>query len=219
MMNRVVHTIIFMFAAWVASAQQNSSAAQIMERFRYKMDEHAASEMNFTFAGADAQGTSIGPLQGTIYRQGADYAMLNPEVEVFVSGDTKWIYSVGNNEAIIMRNDPSSVDLDENPLALFSAQLSKEYKLSDKPRFFVEKGIEITEVTITPTGKNVPYTSILLRIKSQNLTPHSVRYHSKDGSWFEATVTSYTHRKQPFPAERFVFSIKEHQGVFVTDLR
>ena len=218
-MNRMIHTLVFILAAFAGTAQQNSAATQILERFRAKMEEYTASEMNFTFTGADAKGVSFLPLEGVIYRTGNDWTMLNPEVEVYVHGDTKWIYTTGNNEAIIMQNDPASVDLTENPLALFSAQLSKEYRLSDKPKFFNDKGQEITEITLIPAGKNMPYTSILLRIKSQTLTPHSVKYNAKDGGWFEAVITDYIHKNQPFPPERFIFSIKEHTGVFVTDLR
>jgi outer membrane lipoprotein-sorting protein len=218
-MNRLLFILISISTVWVASAQQNSSATQIMERFRTGMKKSEAAEICFTFSGIDARGMGVGPFEGIVYRQGADYAMLNQEVEVYVAGNTKWIYTVGNNEATIMRHDPASVDLTENPLALFSAQLSKEYKLSDKPRFYVEKGIEITEITLTPMGKNIPYSSILLRINSQNLAPHSVKYNAKDGSWFQAVITKYTPQNQPYPSERFIFPAKDHAGVYVTDLR
>ena len=218
-MNRTIYTLVFICTACVASAQQISPAAKIMELFRIKMEDHVASEMSFSFSGASARGVSITPFEGVIYRQGADYAMLNPEVEVYVSRNTKWIYTAGNNEAIVMYNDPSSIDLGENPLALFSSQLSKEYQISDKPKYYMEKGQEITEITIIPTVKNISYTSILLRINSKTHIPHSIKYHAKDGSWFEAVVTSFATKEQLFPPERFIFSVKDYQGVFVTDLR
>ena len=215
----LAYSLLMVAASALSVTAQDSSAARIIERFSAKMQESVAAEMHFTFSGADGRGVEIRPLEGVIYQQGADYAMLTPQVEVYTGGETKWIYTVDNNEAIIMRNEPTSVDLVENPLALFSSRLTTEYAISDKPHFFVEKGQEFAEITLTPMGKNVSYSSILLRINSQTLSPHSVKYHAKDGSWFEAVINSYTPAKQPFSPERFVFSAKERPGVFVTDLR
>jgi len=198
---------------------QSVSTAQIMERFSARMLEQVAAEMHFTFYGADRQGREIGSLEGIIYRQGADYAMLNAQVEVYASGDTKWIYTVDNNEAIIMQHDPASIDLVENPLALFSAQLTKEYTLLERPNSFIEKVQDFVEIGLVPIANNAPYSSILLRINSQTLFPHSVKYIAKDGSWYEAEITNYTHRNQPFPPERFIFSVEKYPGVYVTDLR
>ncbi|MCL2728062.1 MAG: hypothetical protein FWD56_06740, partial [Bacteroidales bacterium] len=107
----------------------------------------------------------------------------------------------------------------ENPLALFSTQLTKEYTLSEKQHFFIEKGQEIVEITLTPIEKNTPYTSILLRINNKDFFPHSVKYNAKDGSWVEAVITKHTTKDQPFSPERFIFSIEKHPGVYVIDLR
>ena len=217
-MNRTLFLVVFLCTASLATAQQNS-AAQVMDRFSAAMQEVVAAEMHFVFSGADGRGIEITPFEGVIYRQGADFAMLNSFAEVYACGNTKWIFTVDNNEAVVMTHDPTSVDLAENPLALFSAQHSKEYALSGKPNRFTDNGKEITEITLTPKGKNMPYTSILLRIYSQTFTPHSVKYNAKDGGWYEAVIINYTPKKQPFPPERFIFSAAEHPGVYVADLR
>ena len=198
---------------------QRSTSEQIMERFSAKMEEHSSVEMCFTFSGADKYGGALGILEGTIYRQGADYAMLNRQIEVYAFGDTKWIYMVENNEAMVMLHEPTSIDVAENPLALFSAQLSKEYSFSNNPNYYIEEELEVVEICLTPKGKKLPYASIFLRIYSQSLTPHSIKYHATDGSWYEATITAYTHRDQSFPPEQFTFSSKNHPGVYITDLR
>ena len=205
--------------AQLKTISRSSSSEQIMERFSAKVEEHPSVEIRFTFSGADKYGGAMDILEGIIYRQGTDYAMLNQQIEVYAFGDTKWIYTVANNEAIVMLHDPSSIDLAENPLALFSAQLSKEYSLSGKPTFSIDKGQEVGEISLVPKAKDVPYLSILLRINLQSLSPHSVRYSAKDGSWYEATITAYTHREQSFPFEQFTFSLENHPGVYVTDLR
>ena len=218
-MYRFIYSFLMVAVSTFSASTQKSVAAQVMERFRAKMEEAITSEMSFTLTGVHGRGVAITPIEGIIYRQGADYVMLNPQVEVYVSGDTKWIYTVDNNEAMIMYNDPASFDLAENPLALFSAQLSSEVTMGDTPAYFVDKGQEIVEITLTPKGKNNPYTSILLRINSKTLVPHSLKYNDKDGSWYEALITNFISLKQPFPEEYFVFSAKERPGVFVTDLR
>ena len=190
-----------------------------MERFSARMLESVAVEMHFTLSGADRQGRSIVPMEGMIYRQGDDYAMLNESVEVYAYKDTKWLYTVDNDEVIIMPHDPATTDLLENPLALFSTQLTKEYTILPRPNSFTDKGQEIVEITLSPIGKNTPYSSILLRINNKTFFPHSVKYIAKDNSWFEAVITKYTTIDQPFPPERFVFSSEKHPGVYVIDLR
>jgi outer membrane lipoprotein-sorting protein len=210
---------LLLSCAAVTSAVQQDSSVQLMERFSAAVRESPAVEMHFSLLGADGRGRAITPLEGVIYRQGDDFVMLNPQVEVYASGETKWIYTVDNNEVIIMPYDPASIDLAENPLALFSAQLFEEYSLPNKPNRLVEGGREVTEITLTPKGKNAPYASILLRIDTQSVTPHSVKYIAKDGTWYEATITSYSPLKQKIPPERFIFQTNAHPGVYVTDLR
>jgi len=210
---------VYGFTPQSKTAPQATSAAQVMERFNAKMEEHFSVEMRFTFSGADRYGNEIGSFEGMALRQGTDYAMINREVEVYAKGDTKWIYTAAHNEAVVMPNDPTVIDLAENPLALLSAQFSKEYSLSGKPNYYVENGREVVEVTLTPKPKNMPYSSIILRIDNQTLTPHSVRYNAKDGGWYEATIITYTHHPQPFPPERFTFSAEDHPGVYITDFR
>ena len=219
-MNRTLFFLAFLYSSSLtANAQQNSPAAQMMQRFSARMDEPVAAEIRFTFSGADRQGRALASFEGLIYRQGSDYAMINDYAEVYACENTKWIYTVDNNEAIILLHDPASVDLAENPLALFSTQLTKEYTLMDKPNSFVQKGQEVVEITLIPVQKSMPYSSILLRINSQTLTPHSVKYNAKDGSWIEAVITQYTPKSQPFSTERFTFSVEKHPEVYVTDLR
>jgi outer membrane lipoprotein-sorting protein len=234
MMKRYIYCLFFAFVSVLQVVAQRSSAEQVMERFRATMEECVASEMRFTLTGADARGAMVTPIHGVVYRQGGDYVMINDQVEVYACGDTKWIYTVDNNEVIIMRHDHSSVDLVENPLALFSAQLSMEYTFLGKPNLVVENGREVVEITLVPVKKNMPYSSIVLRIvcnecrdaqlcvstvAPHTVAPHSVRYNANNGSWFEALITDFTIVKQPFPQDRFVFSVKERPGVFVTDLR
>jgi len=218
-MYRFLYSLYIAFVPITSALAQNSSAEQVIARFRAKMEQQAAVEMRFSFSGTDGRGREFKPLQGVIYRQQDDYALVNPDVEIYVQGNTKWIYTPGNNEAVVMRYNPASFDLAENPLALFSAQFSQEYTLTGNPNVFVQEGNEVIEITLTPTGKNMPYTSILLRFLSQSLTPHSVKYMAKDGGGYEAVITSYTPRKQPFPPDRFIFSTTAHPGVYVTDLR
>jgi len=214
MMCRFLLNWFVVFVSTTSAMSQNGSAAQVLDRFRAKIEEYAALEIYFSLSGSD-----LSPMEGHIYREGVNYAMLNPEVEIYVCGDTKWIYTVGIHEAIVMRHDPGSVDLIENPLALFYGYLSNEYTLSEKPNYYVLDGREVTEIELTPKGKYVPYASILLRIHRQSLVPHSVKYIAKDGSWFEAVIINYIPKKQTFPPELFIFSEKKHPGVFVTDLR
>ena len=201
------------------AASQRNTSEQILERFGAKMEEHASVEMHFTFSGADKFGGAMDVLEGTIYRQGADYAVVNQQVEFYVCGNTKWIYMVENNEAMASPHDPASIDVVENPTALFSAQLPKGYSFSKNPNLIIDNSLEVVEISFTPKDKKLPYSSILLRIYLQSLTPHSVKYNAKDGSWFEATITAYTHRNNPFPPEQFTFSQENHPGVYITDLR
>ena len=219
MIIRYIHIILIVCASVLPTWGQKGSSVQVMERFRAKMEEHAAFEVGFTLSGADEKGNAMESITGMIYSQKGDYAMLNPQVELYVCGDTKWLYTVDNNEAVVMRNDPASVDLAENPLALFSAQLSKEYKISARPNYFRQDGQEITEISLSPADKKTPYSSVLLRIHSQTLTPHSVKYCAKDGSWVEAVMKNFTPKRDSFPRERFIFFQKDHPGVYMTDLR
>ncbi|MDR2585568.1 MAG: outer membrane lipoprotein carrier protein LolA [Prevotellaceae bacterium] len=209
----------FTIVAWVAPIWAQTNSTQVLERFRGKMEESPAAEMHFTLSGVDANGTSITSFEGVVYRQGADYAMLNPLLEVYVLGNTKWLYMAEINEAIVMNHDPTSLDFVENPLALFSAQLSKAYKVSGNPVLLKMGGQEVTEISLTPTDKNAPYRFVVLRIKSQTYSPHSIKYDAKDGSWFEAVITNWVPKTSLFPQERFTFPQKDHPGVYVTDMR
>ncbi|MCL1973358.1 MAG: outer membrane lipoprotein carrier protein LolA [Bacteroidetes bacterium] len=202
----------------IAAAQQ-PNAAQIMERFGARMRESAALELHFDFLGADAKGVALDPLAGVMYIQGNDYVVLNAEVEVYVQGVTKWVYTPGINEAIIMGHDPLSADLADNPFLLFSAKLSRDYRLTDKPEYYSDKGVDIVALNLIPTAKNPAYTSLLLRINSRTFLPHSLLYLSKDGARYEAVITACTLQNEGYPPDHFVFKEKEHPGVFISDLR
>ena len=211
-------TILLVCTAGITAAQQ-PNAAQIMERFGANMRESAALELHFDFSGADAKGVALDPLAGVMYIQGNDYVVLNSEVEVYVQGITKWIYTPGINEAIIMGHDPLSADLADNPFLLFSAKLFQDYRLADKPEYYNDKGIDIIELNLIPAAKNPVYTSILLRINSRTYMPHSLKYLSKDGAWYAAVITACTLQKEGYPPDHFLFKEKEHPGVFISDLR
>ncbi|MCL2501906.1 MAG: outer membrane lipoprotein carrier protein LolA [Bacteroidales bacterium] len=217
-MKRALYIFGFVCAAGMAAAQQ-PNASQVMERLGAKMREPVAWELKFSFSGADTQGFVLGPLSGVMYIQGNDYAMLNPQAEVYVQGATKWMYSPEINEAIIMNHDPLSVDLTDNPFLLFSAKLSKDYSLLDKPGYYNDKGVEIIELSLVPTAKNAAYTTILLRVNSRTFMPHSLKYLFKDGTWYEALITACNPQKQGYPPEHFVFNEKNHPGIFISDLR
>jgi len=217
-MKRIITILVFVCTAGISFAQR-PNASQIMERFGAGMREPVAFEMQFNFSGADAQGFDMEPLPGVIYIQGTDYAMINAQAEVYVQGTTKWIYSPEINEAIIMNHDPLSVDLADNPFLLFSAKLSKDYSLADQPVYFSEKGVDIIELNLAPTVKNPAFTAILLRINSRTYMPHSLKYLSKDGAWYQATITACNPVTQGYPPDYFVFKDKQHPGVFISDLR
>ena len=170
--------------------------------------------MHFTLSGDGMES-----FQGTIYAQDANFVMSSPQVEVYVSGPTKWIYSVGINEVMVMPHDPTMVDIFQNPLSLFSSNLSKEYKVSDKPVYVQKEGREVTEISLTPTGKGVPYTLVVLRLDRQSQTPQSIQFDAKDGSRFEVVITGYKPLSKPFSPEYFTFPTQKHPEVYVTDLR
>jgi hypothetical protein len=197
------------------SALANTNSAQLLRKMTEAIKENAAVELKFEMVATVAGSATPDAFKGTVQAQGNAFRLINPHVELFCDGKSKWILNVDAGELTIFPNDTTQKDLVENPVGFLTSlgEPDSGYKFPEKP-----KDGPVWIIELTPVSKRTAYKNVIVGINKITNLPVSIEYNGKDGSNYKVVITSF----KSVPAwalSNFVFPESKRSGLTVTDLR
>jgi outer membrane lipoprotein-sorting protein len=199
----------------VTSAFANTNSAQLLRKMTEAIKQNQAVELKFEMVATIAGSGTPDAFRGTVQAQGNAFRLINPHVELFCDGKSKWILNVDADELTIFVNDTTQKDLVENPVGFLTSLAGADsgYKFPDKP-----KDGPVWLIELTPVSKRTAYKNVIVGINKITNLPVSIEYNGKDGSNYKVVITSF--RSVPaWPLSNFVFPDSKISGLTVTDLR
>lgn len=184
----------------------------VMERVRANLEKENLIVIEFDFTAYNAQGAMTFEQQGVFEAQQDMFRMKTPSVEVWCDTNYKWIFNKADNEIVIFKYSPSTLDITENPLFIF-----KEY---DKD-FTCSAGIELNNnrynITLKPKDTRSPYESIELVIDKKNYRPESIVCIRRDKGVYNIVISTMNYSPKE-EIERFTFDPTLYPDAFVTEM-
>lgn len=206
-------------------ASQAPDAGKLLGQMSQALKKSPAIELTFDLAAADSKGAINGSLQGTVQAQGYSYKLINPDLEIYCDGKSKWILNKATQELTIFPNDTTQTDLVENPIG-FLTSLSKANSQFTHPRKAVEtlkpQGCKpVWQIELAPKSKYAVYKSLILAIEKESNLPCLIRYQSKDDSSFTINIKTIKPQVAPWPIANFQIpsSYLTQKDITIVDLR
>ncbi|MDP3453234.1 MAG: outer membrane lipoprotein carrier protein LolA [Bacteroidales bacterium] len=206
------------------SSADRLTTVDLLKKMRSALKQTPAVEFSFELIAKDESGDLSGDFKGVIYSQGYAFKMVNPELELFCDGETKWILNSSMMELTIIPNDTTQTDLVENPVGfLTSLEGGKSgYNFAVRPKEGTNHTLSSSKVVwlveLTPVNRWMAYKSVTIGIDKVTSLPLFIEYLAKDGSKYTALIKSVKHLSG-LPSATFVFPEARKKGLVVTDLR
>ncbi|MFA6770438.1 MAG: outer membrane lipoprotein carrier protein LolA [Bacteroidales bacterium] len=237
-MNRIVKILLLLtiastattnlFANHQASATKKNAApdgGELLGQMAQALKQKPAIELSFNLTAADPTGAVNGSLQGTVQAQGYSFKLLNPQMEIYCDGKSKWIFNKETLELTIFPNDTTQTDLVENPIG-FLTSLNTANSQFTHPRKAVEtvkpNDYEaIWQIELTPKNKFAAYKSLIITIEKETYLPCIIRYQSTDDSSYTIHIKTIETKLKPWPITNFQIppSYLRNKEITIIDLR
>lgn len=219
---------IFLLLAISTGATTKAAApdgAILLEKMAQALKEKPAIELTFELTAADPNGAVNGSLKGMVQAQGYSFKLINPDLEIYCDGKSKWILNKQTNELTIFNNDTTQTDLVENPVG-FLTSLSTTNSQFTHPRKAVEtlrpvSNKPIWQIELIPKNKFAAYKSLIIAIEKESNLPCLIRYQSTDDSSYTIHIKTIKTQTAPWPIKNFQLppSYLTNKEITITDLR
>jgi outer membrane lipoprotein-sorting protein len=221
-MGRFFLTIAFFLYSLLGANPVNPESGEVLEKMASALKANKAMELKFRMTAVGVDGSVEGSFSGVVQAQGYAFKLMNPELEVFCDGVSKWILNVGEGELTIFANDTTQVDLVENPVGFLSSLNSSNSQFKQPSKAQLTKnplnGREIWSVELTPKSRYAAYKSLTVCIDKESFLPSVLMYRSNDGNSYTITIESI--KPTPvWPLSFFQFPAERTNNLNITDLR
>ncbi len=217
--------LVFATVTVTTSIAQAPEAAKLLGQMAQALKEKPAIELNFELTAAHPSGAVNGSMQGTVQAQGYAFKLINPELEIYCDGKSKWILNKETRDLTIFPNDTTQTDLIENPVG-FLTSLTKSNSQFTHPRKAVETrkpqdGKPIWQIELAPKSKFAAYKSLIIAVDKESHLPCIIRYQSTDNSSYTIHIKSIKSQATSWPISHFQIpsSYLSQPNITITDLR
>jgi outer membrane lipoprotein-sorting protein len=228
-----VAVLLFLTTQPISLSAQNPKSAEIIRYFINTIKSMPGIDMEFELrteningslskAGSGSNsGTASGSsavYKGTVNAQGDAYKLINPDLEIYCDGHSKWLVNQNDKEVIILPHDPSVTDIVENPLG-FMTSVDKGYEYPFRVFSGSRSGKQIWVVELTPLNKRAAYKSISIGMEKNTYIPVMIKYVAKDNTGYTIDVKKFTKVNSLRPKEFFQLIPARLKGYEVNDMR
>lgn len=205
-----------------AALRDNPNAPDVLAKMADALKGIEAMDLLFEMTVTDQNGSVVGNFEGEVQSQGYAFKLLNPELEVYCDGVSKWIYNVASAELTIFPNDTTQADLVENPVGFLLSLNSgnSDFRKPGKAQYNKNPldGRAVWSIELTPKSRYAPYKGLTICVDASDYLPSVLMYKSADDNTYTINIKSV--RKLPlWPLSNFRFPEKMLPGLTVTDLR
>jgi hypothetical protein len=197
------------------SAGANTSSAKLLQKMAEAIKANASVELHFEMVATLSGASGPEAFKGVVDAQGDAFRLINPHLELYCDGKSKWILNVDAAELTIFPNDTTQKDIVENPVGFLTSlgRADSGYKFPDKP-----KDGPVWIVELIPVSKRTAYKNVLVGINKVTNLPVSIEYNGKDGSNYKVVITNFKNVPAR-PVSYFIFPQSKVAGLTITDLR
>ena len=229
--------LIFLTAQPVSLSAQNPKSAEIIRYFINTIKSMPGIDMEFELRaengteskslsktgsvsrpGSETASGSSAVYKGTVYAQGDAYKLINPDLELYCDGHSKWLVNQNDKEVIILPHDPSVTDIVENPLG-FMTSVDKGYEYPFRVFSGSRSGKQIWVVELTPLNKRAAYKSISIGMEKNTYIPVMIKYVAKDNTGYTVDIKKFTKVNNLRPKDFFQLTPARLKGYEVNDMR
>lgn len=209
---------VVLFAASIASAQQDMKAKNILDEVSKKAQSYKTISADFVFTMQNKEMEINEKNEGTIKLKGKKYVVNLPDVGVNVYSDGKavWSYMKDGNQVTISNIDDQSNEL-MDPSSLFSI-----YEKGFKSKYVGAKkeGNKIyDQIDLFPEKEDVQDVSkVTILIDKSIMMIHSAEMYTTDDNIYGILVKKMETSKD-YPDSDFVFNPANYKDIEVIDLR
>jgi outer membrane lipoprotein-sorting protein len=204
--------LLLAIAALTAAAQKDPEAVRVLSEFSRKASSAPSVKIAFTVITTDSREGGITTLTGSAVIAGDSYRITLPENEIWADGKAVWSYLPDIGEVTITEPDPYDDSFMTKPSLLFTM-----YEEGYKVRLLEQNATEWI-IDLYPEEIENNLVRIRLRIGKAGYILRSAEYRTKDGISVTLTADSYELTFRP-PTGYFTFSIADHKGVDIIDMR
>lgn len=208
---------IFMAFAFVASAQQDSKAKQILEEVSRKTRSLETLTVDFVFSMENQEMDIHEQNEGTLQLKGQKYVVNLPDVgvKVYSDGETLWNYMEdGNQVTISYLEDGGSELMDPSTVfTIYEKGFRSEYVGEKK-----EGNKTYHQIALYPDTEEYEVEKILLSIDKSDNMIKMAQLHGIDGNQYGVEVKDMKTGMQ-LADSHFVFNTEQYDDLEVIDFR
>ncbi|HVM87154.1 MAG TPA: outer membrane lipoprotein carrier protein LolA [Puia sp.] len=220
-MKKIIFTILFLVAAVIINAQNNSlgsndpAAKKILDQVSAKAKSYKSIKADFTLEIQSAAGKTEGVKTGTVYIKGSQYHISITGQEIFCDGKNSWTYDKSTNEVTINKVDATVKTI--TPEKFFTNFYDKDflYKLNGEVK---QSNKTLQEIELTPVDKTKTFFKVYLYIDKGTKMIYSLKSLEKSGSKDIVTINKLM-SNTTISDDLFVFNKTKYPGVEEVDLR
>ena len=221
-MGRLLLALSLFFYSFLGANPVNPESGEVLAKMASALKSNKAMELKFRMTAVGVDGSVEGSFNGIVQAQGYAFKLVNPDLEVFCDGVSKWILNVAEGELTIFPNDTTQVDLVENPVGFLSSLNSSNSQFKQPAKAQLTRNPltdrEIWSVELTPKNRYAAYKSLTVCIDKESFLPSVLMYRSNDGNSYTITIESI--KTLPiWPLSFFQFPAERTNSLNVTDLR
>jgi outer membrane lipoprotein-sorting protein len=216
-MRNIFLLCIMMAFAFMAGAQQDSKARQILDEVSAKTRSLETISVDFVFT-MDNEEMDIHEVnEGTLQLKGQKYVVNLPDigVKVYSDGETLWNYMEDGNQVTISNLEDGGSEL-MDPSSVFTI-----YEKGFRSKYIGEKkegNKTFHQIELYPDTEEYEVNKILLSIDAAEKMIKSARLHGTDGNLYGVEVKTMDTGKA-LPDSHFVFNQNEYNDLEVIDFR
>jgi outer membrane lipoprotein carrier protein len=208
---------IFMAFAFIAPAQQDSKAKQILDEVSKKTRSLNTIAVDFVFTMDNDEMDIHEENEGTLQLKGQKYVVDLPDigVKVYSDGETLWNYMEDGNQVTISYLEDGGSEL-MDPSTVFTI-----YEKGFRSEYIGEKkegNKSYHQIELYPDSEEYEVEKILLSIDKADNMIKSARLHGVDGNLYGVEVTDMKTGME-LADSHFVFNPKEYNDIEVIDFR
>lgn len=191
-------------------------AKVILDKLKMQFDTYKTIQLNFEFQ-LELPGQPVEIQKGKLIQDGAKYAIVMKNQEIYANGKNTWFYLKNKNEVQV-----SDFVEGENDAFLSPKQMLALYQKGDYVYSIIEERkvgkTTFVDIEFKPLTKNADFTKLRLTVDKNSNSMVSLRAFSRDGSRYLLKMNSLIPNKI-YGSETFVLNTKELKGVHIEDLR
>jgi outer membrane lipoprotein carrier protein len=208
---------IFMAFAFIAPAQQDSKAKQILDEVSKKTRSLNTIAVDFVFTMDNDEMDIHEENEGTLQLKGQKYVVDLPDigVKVYSDGETLWNYMEDGNQVTISYLEDGGSEL-MDPSTVFTI-----YEKGFRSEYIGEKkegNKSYHQIELYPDSEEYEVEKILLSIDKADNMIKSARLHGVDGNLYGVEVKEMKTGLE-LADSHFVFNPKEYNDIEVIDFR